>query len=54
MSDGDKLTSTDALVHSIPTSSNQPIFTKSYRYPEIHKSEVNKQIDEMLNQGIHN
>lgn len=29
-----------------------PIFTKSYRYPEVHKQEVKDQISKLLNQGI--
>jgi len=31
---------------------NIPIHTKSYRYPYIHKEEVKKQIESMLNQDI--
>lgn len=49
---GDQLTFTTAVKHEIRTSSQNPIHVKSYRFPEIHKPEVAKQIDQMLNQGI--
>ena len=42
----------DSINHNIPTSSEAPIHTKSYRFPEIHKDEVNKQIDKMIEQDI--
>ncbi|CAF4952206.1 unnamed protein product [Pieris macdunnoughi] len=48
----DSLTCTNALEHQIPTSSSVPINTKSYRFPEVHKQEVNNQINKMLNEGI--
>ena len=50
--DGDKLTYTKSISHEIKTNSDTPIYTKSYRYPEIHKSEVNRQISEMIKEGI--
>lgn len=48
----DELTSTNSIEHEINVTDPNPIFTKPYRYPEIHKSEVNKQINKMLKQGI--
>ncbi|CAH2210261.1 jg2078 [Pararge aegeria aegeria] len=48
----DKLTHTDALKHQIQTNSNVPINTKSYRFPQCHKEEVNRQINKMLDQDI--
>ncbi|KAJ0177013.1 hypothetical protein K1T71_007022 [Dendrolimus kikuchii] len=48
----DLLSHTSALAHEIKTSSDVPIHTKSYRFPECHKKEVETQIDKMLNQGI--
>lgn len=42
--DGDDLTFTNQVKHSIPTTNETPIYTRSYRYPEIHKTEVNKQM----------
>lgn len=51
--DGDNLTATDALKHNIPTKIDaSPINVKSYRYPQIHKEEVDKQINKMLEQNI--
>jgi hypothetical protein len=50
--EGDKLSCTKTVSHSIDTKDSKPIFTKSYRYPEVHKREVNEQISKMLEQGI--
>lgn len=51
--EGDTLTCTNITEHTIPIHDNvQPIHTKSYRYPEVHKDEVNTQITKMLEQGI--
>ena len=50
--DGDNLSHTTTIEHEIPVSSQTPIFTKSYRYPEVHKSEVQNQINKMLDQQI--
>lgn len=46
------LTFTNQIQHKINLSNNTPIFTKTYRYPEIHKVEVKTQINKMLEQGI--
>lgn len=46
------LTFSNAVKHSINTTDEIPIHTKSYRYPYCHKEEVQKQIQEMLRQGI--
>jgi transposase InsO family protein len=48
----DRLTSTNILQHEIPTTSSVPIHTKSYRFPEVHKQEVQSQISKMLDDGI--
>lgn len=50
--EGDVLTFTNEIKHSIDTNNAKPIFTKSYRYPHIHKEEVKSQINNMLDQGI--
>lgn len=50
--DGDKLTCTDAIKHSIPLKSSKPIFVKPYRLPEQQKNEINKQIQQMLDDDI--
>lgn len=50
--DGDQLTFTNEIKHEIKTKTDTPIFSKTYRYPYIHKEEVKRQISEMLNQNI--
>lgn len=52
LSEQDILTSTNSITHEIDITNPSPVYTKSYRYPEIHKKEVNRQIDKMLKQGI--
>jgi hypothetical protein len=52
---GDKLTFTTATEHTIPTPTIDPtrgINSKSYRIPEIHREEVQKQTEQMLRDGI--
>lgn len=46
------LSFTNAIKHKINTQNNIPIYTKSYRYPYIHKDEVQAQIQDMLNTRI--
>lgn len=46
------LTFTNTIKHKINTIDNIPIHTKSYRYPYIHKEEVQSQIKDMLETGI--
>lgn len=46
------LTFTNAIKHKINTTTDIPIHSKSYRYPYIHKEEVQNQIQEMLDNGI--
>lgn len=48
----DKLTYTDTITHQIPTIFPIPVNTKTYRYPEVHKAEVNKQIHKLLDLNI--
>lgn len=48
----DKLTFTNQIKHKIETSDEIPVHAKSYRYPYIHKQEVQRQIDQMLTDGI--
>lgn len=50
--DGDNLSFTSHIKHEIKTKNEIPIYSKLYRYPEIHKNEVNKQIEEMLKINI--
>lgn len=46
------LTFTNRLKHSIKTTDEIPVYTKSDRYPFIHRQEVQEQITKMLEQGI--
>lgn len=48
----DKLTFTNQIKHVIKTTDEVPVHTKSYRYPFVHKPEIEKQIQEMLENGI--
>lgn len=50
---GDKLTTTNALKHSIITPINtKPIYKKPYRLPEASREDVNLEINKMLNDGV--
>lgn len=46
------MTFTSDIKHRIETTDDIPIYTKSYRYPFVHKEEVTKQINEMLEKNI--
>lgn len=48
----EKLTATSAIKHKIDTTDNQPIYTKSYRYPHTFKKDVEDQIKELFENGI--
>lgn len=50
--EGNQLTFTSKIKHSIKTSDEIPVYTKSYRYPEVHRNEVQRQISSMLEQKI--
>ena len=50
--DGEPLTFTNKIKHRIRTVDEIPVFTKSYRYPYVHREEVKDQIGKMLTQGI--
>lgn len=50
--EGEPLTFTNKIKHSIRTTDEVPVYTKSYRYPFIHRQEVQDQISKMLEQGI--
>lgn len=51
-SDEIPLTFTNAIKHEINLTKETPVFTKTYRYPYIHKNEVHSQIDKMLKSDI--
>ena len=46
------LPATNIAVHKIPTTDEQPINTRQYRFPPIHKEEMDKQVKQMLDAGI--
>ncbi|KAG6465364.1 hypothetical protein O3G_MSEX015105 [Manduca sexta] len=50
--EGEPLTFTNQVKHKIRTTDEVPVYTKSYRYPYIHRQEVQDQIHKMLDQGI--
>jgi len=50
--EGQALTFSNKIKHHIKTKDDLPIYTKSYRYPEVHRAEVQKQITEMLRDGV--
>ena len=49
---GDKLGARNVVKHKIKTNNEEPIHTKQYRYPHIHKDEIRRQTDELLELGI--
>lgn len=49
---GDKLIGTNVIKHKIITTDEVPINTRQYRYPQVHKEEIQRQIKEMLEGGI--
>ncbi|KAI5756548.1 hypothetical protein M8J77_025839 [Diaphorina citri] len=51
-SDDKKLTFTNAVKHHIHTTDEVPVHTKTYRYPHVHKAEVQQQIQKMLDDEI--
>lgn len=50
--EGEPLTFTNKVKHRIRTTDEVPVYTKSYRYPFVHRQEVRDQIGKMLQQGI--
>lgn len=50
--EGDKLSATHEIKHEIITSTDRAVYSKIYRYPQIHEEEIKKQIKEMLEQNI--
>lgn len=49
---GDKHTVNNFYQQSLNLKSNTPIYKKNYRYPHSQKSEIDKQVKEMLQQNI--
>lgn len=50
--EGDQLSATHEIKHEIRTNIDQPIYSKVYRYPQVHEREIQQQIKEMLAQDI--
>ncbi|KAI5752219.1 hypothetical protein M8J77_014983 [Diaphorina citri] len=50
--EGQPLTFANEVKHVINTTDEVPIHAKSYRYPEVHKAEVQRQIQKMLDDNI--
>jgi len=40
------------VLQQIPTTDNWPINTRQYRFPQIYKEEINKQVEELLEGSI--
>lgn len=49
---GEPLGATSMSKHRIFTTDDRPINVKQYRYPQIHKEEIQRQVDEMLEKGV--
>jgi len=48
----EELSCTNAIEHKITTTDERPINTKQYRFPPVHKDEINKQVNDLLNNDI--
>ena len=42
---GEPLGATTVSQHNIPTTDDQPIFSKQYRFPPVHKEEISRQVN---------
>ena len=40
------------LQHNFPTTDDQPIFSKQYRFPPVHKEEISRQVNELIDNKI--
>ena len=49
---GEPLGATTVLQHNIPTTDDQPIFSKQYRFSSVHKEEISRQVNELINNKI--
>lgn len=48
----DKLGHTNAMEHAINTTSDTPIHTKQYRFPPVHKQEIDTQVQALLENEV--
>ncbi|XP_053597516.1 uncharacterized protein LOC128668466 [Microplitis demolitor] len=49
---GDDLPATTMMTHSIPTTGEIPISVRQYRFPPVHKEEIARQVNKLLNDGV--
>lgn len=50
--EGTDLSFTHRVKHIIPTLDDKPVYSRTYRYPISWKEEIDRQVSEMLEQGI--
>lgn len=50
--EGDSLSATNDIQHEIITTTDKPLYSKIYRYPQVHESEILRQVNDMLRQNI--
>lgn len=43
---------TNTISHTLPTTDDLPVHTKQYRFPPIHKEEINKQIQDLISNDV--
>lgn len=48
----DHLEANPCITHKIPTIDNVPINTRQYRFPPVHKEEIERQVADKLEKGI--
>jgi len=49
---GETLGATSVLRHRIFTSDDRPINVEQYRYPQVYKEEIQRQVDDMLEKSV--
>jgi len=49
---GEKLSYTSVIKHRINTTDEIPVYTKQYRYPQVYKQEIDKQVSELLDKDV--
>ena len=49
---GDTLSATTEICHKIITTTDKPLYSKIYRYPQFHENEIQRQIKGLLKQNI--
>ena len=49
---GEPLGATTVLQHNIPRTDDQRIFSKQYRFPPVHKEEISRQVNELIENKI--